>query len=58
VDAVLRGEREYKMKFRLRHKGGHYISILSRGLVIRREKDSIVQSETLDLSREPGETSI
>jgi len=37
VDAVLRGEREYEMEFRLQHKDGHYLDILSRGFPIRRE---------------------
>jgi PAS domain S-box-containing protein len=46
VDAVLRGEREYEMGFRLRHKDGHYIDILSRGFPVRRERGgySIPQS--------------
>ena len=37
VDAVLRGERDYEMEFRLRHKDGHYVDILSRGFPVRRE---------------------
>jgi PAS domain S-box-containing protein len=37
VASVLRGEREYEMEFRLRHKDGHYVPILSRGLPVRRE---------------------
>jgi len=37
VEAVLRGEREYAMEFRLRHKEGHYVDILSCGFPIRRE---------------------
>ncbi len=39
VDAVMRGEREYEIEFRLRHKEGHYVHILSRGAPIRREAD-------------------
>src|SRR5581483_10537715 len=35
--AVMRGEREYEMEFRLRHKSGHYVPILSRGFPLRRE---------------------
>ena len=37
VDAVLRGERDYEMEFRLRHKDGHYVNILSRGFPVRRQ---------------------
>ena len=37
LDAVLRGEREYEMEFRLRHKDGHYVEILSCGFPVRRE---------------------
>jgi PAS domain S-box-containing protein len=37
LDAVLRGEREYEIEFRLRHKDGHYVPILSRGFPVRRE---------------------
>jgi PAS domain S-box-containing protein len=36
-DAVKRGERTYQGEFRLRHKDGHYITVLTRGLPIRRE---------------------
>ncbi|BAI61618.1 putative histidine kinase [Methanocella paludicola SANAE] len=35
VDAVVRGEREYEMEFRMLHKDGHYVEILSRGYPIR-----------------------
>jgi len=34
-DAVLRGERRYEEEFRLRHKEGHYITVLTRGLAVR-----------------------
>ena len=37
VEAVRRGEREFTAEFRLRHKDGHYVDILSRGFPIRRE---------------------
>ena len=37
VEAVLRGEREYEIEFRLRHKEGHYVDILSCGFPIRRK---------------------
>jgi len=36
VDGVLRGERDYTLEFRLRHKDGHYIHVLSRGFPVRR----------------------
>ncbi len=42
VDAVMRGERDYEMEFRLRHKDGHYVDILSRGCPMRRETDGPV----------------
>ncbi len=37
LDAVLRGEREFDMEFRLQCKDGHYVDILSRGAPVRRE---------------------
>ena len=37
MEAVLRGEREHEMEFRLRHKDGHYVDILSCGFPIRRK---------------------
>jgi PAS domain S-box-containing protein len=37
VQAVLRGEKDYEMEFRLLHRDGHYVDILSRGYPIRRE---------------------
>ena len=36
IDAVLRGEREYEVEFRVQHKDGHYLDILSRGFPVRR----------------------
>ncbi len=33
--AVLCGQRSYEEEFRLRHKSGHYIHVLTRGLAIR-----------------------
>jgi PAS domain S-box-containing protein len=35
--AVARGERPYEAEFRLRHKNGHYVDVLSRGQPVRRE---------------------
>jgi PAS domain S-box-containing protein len=42
VDGVLRGERDYTVEFRLRHKDGHYVHVLSRGFPVRREPDGFV----------------
>ena len=42
VEAVRRGEREYEIEFRLRHKDGHYLHILSRGCPMRRASDGTV----------------
>ena len=42
VDGVLRGERDYTIEFRLRHKDGHYVHVLSRGFPVRREPDGFV----------------
>ena len=37
-DGVARGERAtYEAEFRLRHKAGHYVHVLSRGFPVRRE---------------------
>jgi PAS domain S-box-containing protein len=36
-EAMLRGERDYEVEFRLRHKDGHYVDILSKGIPVRRE---------------------
>jgi len=35
--AVARGERAYQAEFRLRHKNGHYVDVLSRGIPVLRE---------------------
>ena len=37
LDGVLHHAQEYIMEFRLRHKDGHYMDILSRGFPVRRE---------------------
>ena len=36
-DSVVRGQPTYEAEFRLRHKDGHYVQILSRGFPVRRE---------------------
>jgi PAS domain S-box-containing protein len=36
-DSVMRGALTYEGEFRLRHKQGHYIHVLSRGFPVRRE---------------------
>jgi PAS domain S-box-containing protein len=36
-EAVARGARTYEGEFRLRHREGHYIHVLSRGFPVRRE---------------------
>ena len=38
-DAVSQGRPTYEGEFRLRHKDGHYITVLTRGLPIRRQSD-------------------
>jgi PAS domain S-box-containing protein len=38
-EAVERGQPTYEGEFQLRHKEGHYITVLTRGLPIRREED-------------------
>lgn len=42
IDGVMRGERDYRLEFRLRHKDGHYVDILSRGYAVRRTPDGPV----------------
>jgi PAS domain S-box-containing protein len=41
-EAVGRGQPNYEGEFRLRHKDGHYITVLTRGLPIRRDSDGAV----------------
>jgi PAS domain S-box-containing protein len=41
-ESVARGERTYEAEFRLRHKDGHYIHVLSRGCPVRREANGPV----------------
>ena len=36
-ESVVRGARTYEGEFRLRHKDGHYIHVLSRGFPVRRD---------------------
>jgi len=38
-EAVMRDRSPYEAEFRLRHKDGHYISVLTRGLPVRREQN-------------------
>ena len=37
TEGVKRGEQSYEGEFRLRHKDGHYLHVLSRGYPVRRE---------------------
>ena len=39
VKDVLHGKREFVMEFRMLHKDGHYVDILSRGFPVRRKPD-------------------
>jgi two-component system, NarL family, sensor histidine kinase UhpB len=41
-DSVVRGAQTYEGEFRLRHKDGHYIHVLSRGFPVRREPEGPV----------------
>src|SRR4029079_3765981 len=36
-ESVARGQPTYEAEFRLRHKDGHYVHVLSRGYPVRRE---------------------
>jgi PAS domain S-box-containing protein len=36
-ESVMRGSQTYEGEFRLRHKDGHYVQVLSRGYPVRRE---------------------
>jgi PAS domain S-box-containing protein len=40
--SMTQGVRTYEGEFRLRHKDGHYVHVLSRGLPVRREPDGPV----------------
>jgi PAS domain S-box-containing protein len=42
LQGVLRGEADYSAEFRLRHKAGHYVDVLTRGFPVRREPDGDV----------------
>jgi PAS domain S-box-containing protein len=42
-DAVHRGHGTYEAEFRLRHKAGHYVTVLTRGLPIRSEDGRVVR---------------
>lgn len=37
TDAVMRDKRPYQAEFRLQHRDGHYLNVLTRGLPIRRD---------------------
>jgi PAS domain S-box-containing protein len=41
-DSVARGQPTYEAEFRLRHKEGHYIHVLSRGFPVRRDPGGAV----------------
>jgi PAS domain S-box-containing protein len=40
---VVAGQPEYEMEFRLRHKDGHYVPVLSRGLPLRNADGAVVR---------------
>jgi PAS domain S-box-containing protein len=42
LQGVLRGGTDYAGEFRLRHKNGHYVDVLSRGFPVRRDEDGVV----------------
>jgi PAS domain S-box-containing protein len=42
LNEVLRGTRDYVMEFRMRHKDGHYVDLLSRGYPIHRDHHGTV----------------
>jgi PAS domain S-box-containing protein len=42
TNAVTRDKRPYEGEFRLRHKAGHYITVLTRGLPVRRDPSGSV----------------
>jgi PAS domain S-box-containing protein len=39
VNAILHGQREYRIEFRILHRDGYYLDILARGSAVRREGD-------------------
>jgi PAS domain S-box-containing protein len=41
-DRVAQGKETYEGEFRVRHKNGHYIHVLSRGLPVRRPSDGAI----------------
>jgi len=43
TERARRGERSYVGEFRLRHKDGHYIHVLTRGFPVRREGGPVVR---------------
>ena len=42
IDSVVRGATTYEGEFRLLHKAGHYVHVLSRGFPVRRDTDGQV----------------
>jgi PAS domain S-box-containing protein len=36
LEAILQGKREFEMTFRLRHRDGHHVNVISRGFAVRR----------------------
>jgi PAS domain S-box-containing protein len=42
IEGVARGDQDYEVEFRLRHKAGHYVDILSRGFPVRRQPNGTV----------------
>lgn len=42
LERVIGGQAEYAAEFRLRHKDGHYVDVLSRGFPVRSESDGRV----------------
>jgi PAS domain S-box-containing protein len=43
IDGVTRGERDYRVEFRLRHKAGHYVDVLSRGYPVRATDGTVIR---------------
>ena len=42
IESVVRGANTYEGEFRLRHKAGHHVHVLSRGFPVRRGEDGAV----------------